>query len=122
MSTIKIRRGHTIEEGRINYNEEPATWEHLDKLAGRRLDRRKSYCVISGDVCEMVSWVDSCSGCFETEDGHPVGEYPMHPVHRCHVGGGCHECGHRGIRRNSQWIPINGYTGADDEEEEQFNP
>jgi hypothetical protein len=101
------------------YNEEPTTWEHLEKLAGHRLDRRKSYCVISGQVCEAVSWVDSCSGCFETEDGHPVGSYLFHPKHRCHVGSGCEECGYRGIRRNAQWIPIDGQAPADLESDEE---
>ena len=24
----------------------------------------------------IVRWTASCSGCYETEDGHPVGHYP----------------------------------------------
>ncbi|KKC24903.1 hypothetical protein [Sphingomonas sp. SRS2] len=34
-----------------------------------------------------------CSGCYETEDGYPVGSYPHSAVLRCVLGGGCSECG-----------------------------
>jgi hypothetical protein len=34
-----------------------------------------------------------CSGCYETEDGHPVGHYPYSEVLRCYLGNGCAECG-----------------------------
>jgi hypothetical protein len=37
-------------------------------------------------------WI-SCSGCYETEDGHPVGDYPHSPILGCALGGGCSECG-----------------------------
>jgi hypothetical protein len=37
-------------------------------------------------------WV-SCSGCYETEDGHPVGDYPHSPILCCALGAGCSECG-----------------------------
>lgn len=118
MAAVKIRHGHTVDDKRlIHYNEEPSTYELADKLAGRRLDRRKNYCIINGQVCEGVSWVESCSGCFETEDGHPVGEYPIHPKHGCHVGAGCEECGHHGVVRHSQWMPIDGKAPSDLEDE-----
>jgi len=42
----------------------------------------------------------SCTGCFESEDGHPVGNYPKHPKHRCYVGSGCRECQGRGFVRD----------------------
>jgi hypothetical protein len=35
----------------------------------------------------------SCSGCHETEDGHPVGDYPYSDILKCDLGGGCSECG-----------------------------
>lgn len=35
----------------------------------------------------------SCSGCHETEDGHPVGHYPFSAILNCDLGGGCSECG-----------------------------
>lgn len=34
-----------------------------------------------------------CSGCYETEDGHPVGRYPHSELFGCALGGGCSECG-----------------------------
>lgn len=37
-------------------------------------------------------WV-SCTGCLETEDGHHVGRYHYSKAFRCHLGGGCSECG-----------------------------
>ncbi|MGX5887837.1 hypothetical protein [Burkholderia gladioli] len=35
----------------------------------------------------------SCSGCHETEDGHPVGKYPYSAILKCDLGAGCSECG-----------------------------
>lgn len=35
----------------------------------------------------------SCSGCHETCDGHPVGEYPYSAILKCDLGAGCSECG-----------------------------
>lgn len=34
-----------------------------------------------------------CSGCYETEDGHPVGSYSYSAIFDCTLGGGCSECG-----------------------------
>ncbi|MCA7888235.1 hypothetical protein LGM58_34205 [Burkholderia contaminans] len=35
----------------------------------------------------------TCSGCHESEDGHPVGEYPYSDILQCDLGAGCTECG-----------------------------
>ncbi|WP_395503062.1 hypothetical protein [Ectopseudomonas mendocina] len=35
----------------------------------------------------------SCTGCHETEDGHPVGSYAYSSVLQCSLGSGCSECG-----------------------------
>lgn len=35
----------------------------------------------------------SCSGCYDTEDGHPTAHYPYSTVLRCALGSGCSECG-----------------------------
>ncbi|MFL9904535.1 hypothetical protein PQR71_41485 [Paraburkholderia fungorum] len=35
----------------------------------------------------------SCSGCHETEDGYPIGDYPYSDILKCDLGGGCSECG-----------------------------
>lgn len=34
-----------------------------------------------------------CSGCYETEDGYPVGTYSHSEALRCALGSGCSECG-----------------------------
>ncbi len=54
----------------------------------------------------IVRWTQSCSGCFETEDGHPVGDYPFDEKAKCHLGAGCEECGYRGKVRNEHWVPF----------------
>lgn len=35
----------------------------------------------------------SCSGCHETNEGHETGHYPYSKILKCHLGGGCSECG-----------------------------
>jgi hypothetical protein len=35
----------------------------------------------------------SCSGCHDTEDGYPTGNYSHSAVFGCALGSGCHECG-----------------------------
>lgn len=35
----------------------------------------------------------TCSGCHESEDGHPIGHYPHSEAFGCVLGGGCSECG-----------------------------
>jgi hypothetical protein len=35
----------------------------------------------------------TCSGCYETVDGHPAGHYPHSKIFNCTLGAGCNECG-----------------------------
>lgn len=44
-----------------------------------------------------VGYWRSCTGCTESEDGHLVGYYPMHPKHGVPVGSGCDECKGKGV-------------------------
>lgn len=44
-------------------------------------------------IKEGAGFWRSCSGCYETEDGHPVGSYPYSKVLECPLGNGCSECG-----------------------------
>jgi hypothetical protein len=46
-----------------------------------------------------VKWTTTCSGCFNSEDGHPIGEYEFDEKAQCFKGMGCHECGYTGKRR-----------------------
>jgi hypothetical protein len=39
----------------------------------------------------------ACSGCYDTEDGHPTGNYAYSAVFGCALGSGCHECGGLGV-------------------------
>lgn len=69
----------------------PTTYERLEKRFKRKLDRRRRYAVVHGELCEANSWTEGCSGCngFGAVDGS-----------------GCHECGYHGRRRVSMWQPV----------------
>jgi hypothetical protein len=42
------------------------------------------------EIFEEGYW-HPCSGCHESDEGHPRGPYSA--ALRCHLGAGCHECG-----------------------------
>lgn len=48
---------------------------------------------VKEQIKEGAGFWHSCSGCYETEDGHPVGRYPYSEVLQCPLGNGCSECG-----------------------------
>jgi hypothetical protein len=48
---------------------------------------------VAEQYAEDSGYWRSCSGCYETEDGHAVGEYDYSDVFKCPMGGGCRECG-----------------------------
>lgn len=89
------RHGHTIDAGGvIHYDDRTLSWGEADKLAGRRLDRRKNWAFISGRLCDSVTYTRNCSGCsYDTDYGSERG-------------GGCEECGYHGVIRCSEWIPV----------------
>lgn len=90
--SVIIRHGHTIDDaGRILHDERPATWQEAEKIAGRRLDRRKAYAIIDGAIHESIRWTTSCSGC----------SYGVNDR-----GGGCRECGFHGVVRQGYWLPL----------------
>jgi len=97
MPGVIERNGHSIDaKGFIHYDDRPFSFEDADKIAGRRLDRRRNYAIIDGKVCESVTWSTYCTGCCEREDGYGPNR-----------GIGCPECGYTGRSRQSQWVPIN---------------
>lgn len=59
----------------------------------------------------------SCSGCHETEDGHPVGHYDHSPALGCDLGGGCSECG--GIGATWDSVDYEGYAEFSREQDEK---
>lgn len=99
MAGSAIRRlGHTIsDDGLITYHDQPATWADVDRLAGRRMDRRRCYAIIDGDdgapaLHEAVRWSQACTGCTNDYDAQR--------------GMGCPECGYQGRVRNAAWVPV----------------
>lgn len=44
----------------------------------------------SAEILQEGAW-RPCSGCHETDEGHPTG--PFSDTLQCHLGIGCHECG-----------------------------
>lgn len=75
--------------------------EHAEELAEKRLDRRRNYAVIEGQLCSLVRWTDACSGCFEFgEYGGLAHLYGYDKKRGCHVGAGCDECGYTGRPQN----------------------
>ena len=79
----------TIRGDRIT--DRPTTYERLERRFKRKLDRRRLYAVVHGELCEAGRWSEGCSGCngFATTRGS-----------------GCHECGYRGMVRVSMWQPV----------------
>jgi hypothetical protein len=93
MRSVIERHGHHIDErGFIHYDDRPTTYEAAEAIARKRLDRRRNYAIIEGDVCEAASWSQTCSGCSEGPDD---------------AGHGCRECGYTGTTRESMWVPMN---------------
>lgn len=90
------------------------TWQEAERLGGFRVDRRLKFakydddskCKLSGAVIfNLIKWTGTCSGCFESEDGYPVGDYPVHKKHNCYIGAGCSECGYHGVVKKACWTP-----------------
>jgi hypothetical protein len=72
--------------------------DEAESLFGGKLDRRRRYALLLGDVCEHSSYVVPCSGCAcDCGDGYPCE----------HEGCGCHECGYTGRRRYTDWLNVN---------------
>lgn len=94
MACVIERHGTEIKDGRIIHDDRLATYEQADKIAARRLDRRKNYAIIDGEVAESCSWSQACSGCYEGYDSFHA------------TGHGCDECGYTGRRRHGKWVPL----------------
>ncbi len=48
---------------------------------------------IAEEVAESGGHWTYCSGCYDTEDGHPTQKYAYSPTLQTPIGCGCHECG-----------------------------
>ncbi len=76
------------------FTDNEASWEEAETLAGRRLDHRRNYAIIDGEVYESAIWSQACSGCYEGVDVAGA------------QGNGCSDCGWTGRRRRGQWLPL----------------
>lgn len=79
-----------------------AVWNRIEEklvaLAARSGDdAAQAIAVELSSVAETLENGDgfwrTCSGCHETEDGYPNGDYPYSKILKCDLGGGCSECG-----------------------------
>jgi len=95
MGKVIVRHGTTIDdEGYIHHDDREISWFDAKRRAGFKLDRRKNWAFIEGQLCESVQWTQSCSGC--SCDCGCMGS---------HGASGCRECGYQGKVRNGAWVP-----------------
>ncbi len=82
----------------------------------------KRYRVVMNEGFEgfVVRWTATCTGCYESEDGHPVGEYDFDQKSGCAIGAGCEECGYTGKSRRAEWCPFD-YAAYSKHSDEQWN-
>lgn len=80
-------------DGVLTVDDRPLAIEVAERIAGKRLDRRKNYAVFrTSNVAEVrvaTKWTRACTGC---------------------EGGGCHECGYSGKVREGMWVPLESVT------------
>ena len=81
----------------------PTTFEAVEKEFNiERLDRRRNYCVINGEINFLYRYRRACTGCSD-------GRYWV-TVNR---GGGCEECGYHGVVRVGTYVPLKYYNEND---------
>ena len=60
----------------------------------------------------VVSFTESCSGCFEFNEGLGLDAYEYDDKNGCYIGAGCEECGYTGKRRQEHWVPFDEHYEA----------
>lgn len=90
-----VVRLHLVRD-RVNGGLSIRQWDRLEDL-GPGLHELYAGPVELDGITEVLAegggfW-RSCCGCYETEDGHPVGRYAYSVVMKCALGVGCNECG-----------------------------
>ena len=83
MRGVKIRILTEVCNGIVNHIEEDTTYEEAEYMFDLKLDRRRNYMIIDGQLCQAVEYTDICTGC---------------------NGGGCVECGGHGKVRHGYWV------------------
>ena len=96
MPTVIIRtKVEVTDAGAIATDDIPSTHNELERMTGKKLDRRKSYALVKGVLCEAAKWSQCCSGCG-----------PEWKIGSEAKGMGCDECGYTGRSVQSYWLPI----------------
>lgn len=78
---------------------EPSTEFFIRLYAPTGADRPKVHPLdpalmgIAEEVKESGGHWQPCTGCYDTEDGHPTQKYAFSPALQTSIGCGCHECG-----------------------------
>jgi len=93
----RIRRRFIRRNGDLRVVDTPISFEQLQALTKRKLDRRKAYAIISGEIAELCRFTRRCSGC--TSGGEP--EFCRDEE----IGAGCPACGYHGKIRIVTWVP-----------------
>lgn len=78
---------------------------------------RDPFCALARGIKDCMGdgqW-RPCSGCYDTEDGHPTQRYMHSNVLGCDIGIGCSECGGMGV----VWQDFSQYETTSDDEPEQ---
>lgn len=86
----------TIEDVREALRHEPiSAYPDFVAAVSAALDDRETLPVELDGVADAIAYGKgvwrSCSGCHETNEGVPLGPYSS--ILKCHLGGGCFECG-----------------------------
>lgn len=95
MASVIERLEVFIRDGEVHSTDVPSSYEAAEALAGRRLDRRRCYAIMDGEVLELLRLSTGCPGCCD--------EAWLYADAR---GFGCDECGHTGRRRWGHWVPL----------------
>lgn len=90
-----IKRDTSKYDPDFGHDDQPSSYEEAERLIGRRLDRRKVFAIIDGEVFESCSWSQACSGCCDDRENIS-----------CERGSGCFECAYTGRSRRFQWVPV----------------
>ena len=94
-TVIQRLRTRIDKHGAIRHTERASTFAEAEQRHGSRLDRRRNYAIIRGQVCVISTWTATCTE--YSEDSYGSG-----------YGYGCTACQQTGRARQSMWIPLSG--------------
>ena len=80
------------------------TWRDAERVAGRRLDRRRIYAFELGKIWILEKYTLPCGGCSESPESTPTPEKGL----------GCDACGYSGTTRYEAWNLLEGESNSPD--------